>query len=66
MFLCVFLSGLFAIQGSDSLLDVSGFRNVESVGTLVIANMGNRLPDFDGFNALYRVSILIITRNDVS
>ena len=61
---CCFLSpGLFAVTGSDSLTDVSGFRNVERVGTLVIANMGNRLPDFDGFTSLYSVSILIITRN---
>ena len=63
VFLC---SGLLAVQSSDGLLDVSGFRNMESVGALVIANMGNLLKDFDGFNSLFEASILIITRNQVS
>lgn len=58
--------GLLAIQRIDSLMNVSGFRNLESVGALVIANMGNLLTDFNGFNNLYEVSILIITRNSVS
>lgn len=47
-------------------MNVSGFRNLERVGTLVIANMGNLLTNFDGFNSLYEASILIITRNNVS
>ena len=58
--------GLLAIQGSNSLLNVSGFMNIESVGTLVIANMGNQLSDFYNFNLLYEASIIIITRNEVS
>ena len=60
------LLGLLAVQSSDSLVNVSGFRNLEVVGALVIANMGNFLANLDGFNSLFEVSILIITRNNVS
>lgn len=58
-------AGLLAIQSSNNLTDVSGYRNLERVGTLVIGNMGNKLPDLDGFNSLSRASYLIITRNQV-
>ena len=58
--------GLLALQNSDSLLNASGFRNLETVGTLVLANMGTVLNNFDGFNSLFEATILIITRNDVS
>ncbi len=48
------------------LTDFSGFRNIEVVGTLVIAFLGNNMADLDGFNSLHQASMLILTRNDVS
>ena len=61
-----FDAGLLAIQNSMSLTDFSGFRNLRMVGTLVIAFLGNNMPDLDGFNSLYQASVFILTRNTVS
>ena len=59
------MSGLLVIQSSDSLVNMSGFRNLERVETLVVASMSNMLRDLNGFNSLFEASIIIITRNTV-
>ena len=58
-------SGLLAIQNSASLQDLSGFDELERVGMLVIAFLGNDMIDMDAFNSVHTVGTVIITRNMV-
>ncbi len=59
------LLGLLALQNCGNLMNVSGFRSLERIGTLVIDNAGGVLSDYDGFNSLYEANFLIITNNPV-
>ena len=59
-------AGLLSLQSSVSLADFSGFGNIQAIGTLVIAFLGNNMADLDGFNALHQASMIILTRNLVS
>ena len=58
--------GLLAIQNSPSLQNLSGFDELETVGMLVIAFLGNDMVDMDAFNSLRTAGTIIITRNMVS
>ena len=57
--------GLLAIQNSPSLQNLSGFDELETVGMLVIAFLGNDMVDMDAFNSLRTAGTIIITRNMV-
>lgn len=58
--------GLLSVQNSDSLIDLTGFRNLRYAQTIVLAFLGSSTVDLDGFNALFECGQLIITRNLVS
>ncbi len=58
-------AGLLAIQNCPSLQDLSGFDELETVGTLVIAFLGNNMIDMDAFNSVHTAGTIIITRNMV-
>ena len=58
-------AGLLAIQNSPSLQNLSGFDELERVGMLVIAFLGNDMVDMDAFNSLRMAVTIIITRNMV-
>lgn len=58
-------AGLLAIQNSPSLQNLSGFDELERVGMLVIAFLGNDMVDMDAFNSLRTAVTIIITRNMV-
>ena len=58
--------GLLSVQNSDSLIDLTGFRNLRSAQTIVLAFLGSSAVDLDGFNSLFECGQLIITRNLVS
>ena len=44
---------------------MSGFDDLETVGTLVIAFLGNNMIDMDAFNSVHTAGTIIITRNMV-
>jgi len=61
---CLFLIGLLAVIGAPNLRNVSGLRNLERVGTLVIALTG--LTSIRSVNSLYQADFVIIASNEVS